>query len=124
MGKVSLTHVGLPPLPPIVEIKKEVGLTFVGEYVESKEVSEFLLHLFKIKGGTAKLSTKVDGVVKEVTEVQEDDLVAMFGTTQVNRAIEKIKPGDVVEFIYKGKGQKKSGFNAPHRYEINLLTND
>jgi|SRR5579863_5160140 len=98
------------PRNPSVRLADKLNSTFIGKLTAKRsykdgEQDKFVYEFEKISGDAPTTQLK-DGAYREV-QVDAGETVNLFGTTILNRAIDQVKIGAVLEIKYTGTGKKR-----------------
>lgn len=97
---------------PTVRLADKVGSRFVGRYLTSRDITingkVSKLHEFAALDGDALITVKSGGTYVEAN-IKQGDTVSLFGSKAIDTAVEQVKTGETVEFIFNGQRSLKGG---------------
>jgi hypothetical protein len=97
---------------PTVRLADRIGSRFVGKYVASRDASymgkPIKVHEFTAVDGDALITVK-DGSTYKEANVNQGDLVTVFGSKAIDAAILQVNAGETLEIIFNGEKKLKGG---------------
>lgn len=97
---------------PTVRLADKLGSRFVGKYLASKDITinnkPSKLHEFAALDGDALITVK-DGSTYKEAQINEGDVVSVFGSKAIDTALLEAKVGETIEIIFNGERKLKGG---------------